>query len=111
MSRNTFKKHVDLLLLEEKGKWYYVLIKHYNTFMYNHTLHRGRKIFCCYCLQAFSTEEILKYFLRGRQLLFMFYADFENVLGNGKQNKNESYINKYQKHVACFKNSTKCRFQ
>ena len=28
--------------------------------MYNHTLRRGRKHFCCYCLQALSTEEILK---------------------------------------------------
>ena len=28
--------------------------------MYGHTLHRGRKHFCRYCLQAFSTEEILK---------------------------------------------------
>ena len=29
--------------------------------MYNHTLHRRRNQFCCYCLQAFTTEEILKY--------------------------------------------------
>ena len=28
--------------------------------MYDHALHYGRKHFCCYCLQAFSTEEILK---------------------------------------------------
>ena len=28
--------------------------------MYGHTLHRGKKHFCYYCLQAFSTEEILK---------------------------------------------------
>ena len=28
--------------------------------MYNHTLHHRKKHFCCYCLQAFSTEEILK---------------------------------------------------
>ena len=28
--------------------------------MYDHTLHRGRKHFCPYCLQAFSTEEISK---------------------------------------------------
>ena len=28
--------------------------------MYDHTLHRGRKHFCRYCLQAFSTEEIFK---------------------------------------------------
>ena len=31
----------------------------------------------------------------------MIYADFENILvpeGNGKQNPNDSYTNKYQKH-------------
>ena len=28
--------------------------------MYDHTLHRDRKHFCRYVLQAFSTEEILK---------------------------------------------------
>ena len=28
--------------------------------MYDHTLHRGKKNLCHYCLQAFSTEEILK---------------------------------------------------
>ena len=28
--------------------------------MYDHTLHCGRKHFFRYCLQAFSTEEILK---------------------------------------------------
>ena len=34
----------------------------------------------------------------------MIYADFESILvpeDNGKQNPNESYTNKYQKHVAC----------
>ena len=36
--------------------------------------------------------------------LFMIYADFESILvpeDNGKKNLNESYTNKYQKHVAC----------
>ena len=28
--------------------------------MYDHTLHRGRKHFCRYCFQVFSSEEILK---------------------------------------------------
>ena len=28
--------------------------------MHNHTLHCRRKHFCRYCLQEFSTEEILK---------------------------------------------------
>ena len=34
----------------------------------------------------------------------MIYADFESILvpdNNGKQNSNESYTNKYQKHIAC----------
>ena len=32
------------------------------------------------------------------------YADFESILvphGNGKQNPEEFYTNKYQKHIAC----------
>ena len=33
--------------------------------MYDHTLHRGRKHLCCYCLQAFSTEKILKLDIKG----------------------------------------------
>ena len=28
--------------------------------MYDHTLNRGKKHFCRYCLQAFKTEEIFK---------------------------------------------------
>ena len=31
--------------------------------MYDHTLHHGRKHFC-YCLQAFSSEEILKHHIK-----------------------------------------------
>ena len=54
------RRHVNLLLIKEKDKKYYVLIKDFNTFMYDHTLHRRRKDFCRYWLQAFSTEEILK---------------------------------------------------
>ena len=47
-----------------------------------------------------------KYFERKMKspFLFMIYADFESILvpeDNGKQNPNESYTNKYQKHVAC----------
>ena len=35
---------------------------------------------------------------------FIIYADFASILvpqNNGKQNPNESFTNKYQKHVAC----------
>ena len=54
------EKHIDLLLTGEEGKRHYVLIKDFNTFMYDHTLHHRRKHFCSSYLQAFSTEEILK---------------------------------------------------
>ena len=94
--------------------------------MYDHTLHRGRKHFCRYCFQVFSTEEILKIhtedcfetndkerfiipkkaqivkfknYERKIKSPFTIYADFESILvpeNNGKQNQKESYTNKYQ---------------
>ena len=57
--KNVEEKHVDLSLIKEKGKRHYVLLKDFNTFMYNHTLHHEKRHFCRYYLQAFSTEEIL----------------------------------------------------
>ena len=39
------EKHVDLLLIGEEGRRHYVLFKDFNTFMYDHTLHRGKNIF------------------------------------------------------------------
>ena len=36
--------------------------------------------------------------------MFIIYAYFESILvpeNNGKQNPEESYTNKYQKHIAC----------
>ena len=102
-----------------------------NTFIYNHTLRCRKKHFCCYCLQDFSTEEILKcdiedcFKINGKQKIimpkkgeyvkfknderkikspFIIYAHFESALvplDNGKPNSKEPYINKYQKHNAC----------
>ena len=57
--KHAVKKNVDLLLIGEDKK-HYVLFKDFNTYLSDHTLHRGRKKICFYCLQAFSTEEILK---------------------------------------------------
>ena len=54
------KKHIDLLLIGEGEKNRYVLIKGFNWFMCDHSLHRGRRHFCCYCLHAFIIEGILK---------------------------------------------------
>ena len=45
MSKKSFKdKHVDLLIGEENKK-HYVLMTHFNTFMYYHTLHSGKTFF------------------------------------------------------------------
>ena len=37
------KKHTDLLLVGEKGKRHYVVIKDFNNFMYDHTLHHVKR--------------------------------------------------------------------
>ena len=124
-------KHVDLLLTGEGETKHHVLIKDFNTSMYDHTLHRERRHFCDYCFQAFRAVEKLKCHIKdcfqiygkqsikipkkgdyikfkifGRTIksLFMIYADFESILvpeNNGKQNPNESCTSKYQKHVPC----------
>ena len=72
----------------EKEK-HYVLIKYFNTFMYDRALHRGRKHFCRYCLQAFSTEKILKHHIKdGKQRIIMpekgKYVNFQNYEGKIK---------------------------
>ena len=58
--KNNFKKHVDLLLIENEDKLHYILMKNFNRFMYNKTLHHGRKRFFRYCLKYFSSAEILQ---------------------------------------------------
>ena len=119
------KKYVDLLLIGEEDKRHYALIKDFNTFMYDHSLHRGKKHFCRYCLQPFKTEEIskrhikdcfkinikqriimpkkveyvkFKNYERKIKSLFIIYAYLQGILvpeHNGKQNPKESYANKY----------------
>ena len=55
------KKEVLIYYTQEKNsKTKYVLVKDINTLRYYNTLHHGRKDFYCFCLQSFSTEEILK---------------------------------------------------
>ena len=86
---------------------------------------------CRYRLQAFSTEEVLKRHIkdcfkiddkqriiipkkgeyvkfrnyeRKIKSLFTIYTDFKSILvpeGNGKENPEESYTNKYHKNIAC----------
>ena len=54
-----FKDQINLLLITKDEKKHYVLIKDFNSFMYNQTKHKNKKHFCMYCLQCFSSERIL----------------------------------------------------
>ena len=119
------------MFIEAEGKNHYVLFKDFDIFIYDHILHRRRKHFCRYCLQSFSTSEILKRHFKdcfetnGKQRIkarkkgkyvkfknfkrkikstFMTHTGLESILvpeDNGKQNPEELYTNKYQKHVDC----------
>ena len=59
-----------------------------------------KKTFCRYCLQAFSTKEILEchindYFkINSKQMIKM--PKKVKIIDNGKQNSDEPYTNKYQ---------------
>ena len=54
---------------------------------FQHTLHRGRKHFYRYCLQAFSTKKILKYrindcfHINGKQRIIWNILDLKIVIG------------------------------
>ena len=77
-----------------KTKKHYVFIKDFNTFMYNRSLHRGKKYFCGYCLETFSTEEIVKsdvndcFKINGKQLIQMLKeGEYIKLKNNCKKNK------------------------
>ena len=59
ISKETFEDQMNLLLITKDEKKHYVLIKDFNTFMYNQSKHKERKHFCMYCLQCFSSERVL----------------------------------------------------
>ena len=59
VSRQKNEDILNLLLITEDENKHYVLIKDFNRMMYNKTKHKEKKHFCMYCLQNFSTEQIL----------------------------------------------------
>ena len=50
---------LNLLLITEDENKHYVLIKDFNRMMYNKAKHKEKKHFCMYCLQNFSTGQVL----------------------------------------------------
>ena len=55
------KKHADLLLIRGEVKKHDDFIKDFSTSMYDYTLHRRRKHFYCYGLQALTAKKLKCY--------------------------------------------------
>ena len=64
ISKEEFKDQMNLLLITKNEKKHYVLIKDFNSFMYNQSKHKERKHFCMHCLQCFSSEIILAHHVK-----------------------------------------------
>ena len=126
VSKEKFNSCLNLLLITEGEVGHYCLLKDFNKFMYNQTKHKGRKHFCMYCLQCFSSEMVLNNHkvdcveINGEQAIkmpepgskiaftnyrkqlpapFVIYADFEAITEKVSQKKSKT--EKYQKHTAC----------
>ena len=126
VSKEKFNSCLNLLLITEGEVGHYCLLKDFNKFMYNQTKHKGRKHFCMYCLQGFSSERVLNNHtvdcleINGEQAIkmpepgskiafknyrkqlpapFVIYADFEAITEKVSQKK--SHTEQYQKHTAC----------
>ena len=126
--RKSFDKTLNLLLITADENKHYVLIKDLNRFVYNQTRHKKRKHFYMFCLQCFSSEDVLKrktncITINGEQAVkmpgrgekvvfqnyhrhvpFVIYADFEAItekVQGCKPNNNDSYTHAYQKHTDC----------
>ena len=60
--KKMFQRIACSLIIDRRGRKEknYILINDFNRFMYDHSLHHGRRHFCRYCLHDFITKEILK---------------------------------------------------
>ena len=53
-------RRINLMLIEEGGKFHYTYIKDFNKLLYNQSKHEHRKFFCENCLTGYSTKEFLE---------------------------------------------------
>ena len=130
VSKEKYDRQMNLLLITEDENKHYVLIKDFNSFMYNQTKHKERKHFCMHCLQCFSSERVLNNhkdnciqvngtqaikmpdnnllkfnnFHKQQPVPFVIYADFEAIIekiSGCQPNNNKSKTEAYQKHTDC----------
>ena len=117
----------ELLLIEEGKGSHYVWIKNFNKLMHSQTKNRKEKFFCKYCIQHFTSEEILNKHIdvclaingtqkigmpkpgskiefknHHKQLMapFVIYADFEAITKPINEKSGKS-TEAYQHHIAC----------
>ena len=60
ISDQEFETLMELLLVIDKNKSYYIYIKDFNRFMFYKTKNKNNKYFCKSCLQCFSSKNVLK---------------------------------------------------
>ena len=131
ISTKKCEDHMELLLVTVDGNNHYVLINDFNKFMHRQTKHDGKKYFCMYCLQCFSSEDVLtkhtpncisinsvqgvkmpsekefisfRNFWKEQAVPFVIYADFEAItekVESCQQTDKKSYTNVYQNHIDC----------
>ena len=139
ISKETFEDQMNLLLITKDEKKHYVLIKDFNAFVYNQSKHKERKHFCMYCLQCFSSIEILDahrkdcIVINGKQAIkmpnedenrvefinhrkqipvpFVIYADFEAITKkNKKSDVNESKDNSNVSYTKAYQTHIDCGY-
>ena len=139
ISKETFEDQMNLLLITKDEKKHYVLIKDFNSFMYNQSKHKERKHFCMNCLQCFSSKEVLYahrkdcIVINGKQAIkmpnedenrvefinhrkqipvpFVIYADFEAITKKNKKSKvNESKDNSNVSYTKAYQTHVDCGY-
>ena len=131
ISREEYDDHMDLLYITEVKNSHYVLIKNFNSLMYNFTKYKDTKHFCKRCLHCFSSKNLPErhkgdcflingtqaiempaegskiYFKNHHKMLpvpFVIYADFEAItekIATCQPSNQKSYTTTYQSHRAC----------
>ena len=112
ISSEKFSDNMDLLLIHEENKSHYVCIKDFDRLMFNKSKNKNKKHCCRYCLQRFSSKNILtehkenclvingkqcvklsegfisfKNYSRQMPVPFKIYANFEYILKETKVSK------------------------
>ena len=59
LSDQNFLNSMDLLLIADENKSYYVYIKDFNRFICNKAKNKNNKYFCKCCLQCLSSKKVL----------------------------------------------------